>query len=524
MWKVMIVDDEKLICRLVKALVKWDELGMESVATADNALEALELLGEVRPDILITDIRMPGMDGLELIREVKKRCPEIEIIIISGYAHFEYAKNAIALGVGNYILKPINQEELNKTLLKIGERLKEKKYVRKLETANRQATDGDKNRLRKTLLEDLISGHGSFSMEQLTESYYFDCKPGFFRTFILQMDYDPEEYSNASMTMIQEKTQEIFNGCLSGSDLESIFDFVRESGYGVLNYQKQDREYVRHQMREFIKQMDANKEVLGNVEFSLALGEEVMEPSLLAKSVQTAEMIICERLVEGCGRMLEVLPAGSSLRIQEVIDKFCKASEHAIDTLSLEEAEQATEALKESVLSVNDVCGREIQKVVLAAGRFYILRVKAAKPEIFEEKCRHCGTVKKLFQELLKLQKALLEEAASERQGEASRPIRFAKQYVHKNFANNITLEEVSEYVGFSVAYFSALFKKETGEGFAKYLTRIRMEEAKNLLRETGIPVSEICEKVGYSDRKHFTHTFHKLTGVNPAEYRKLYG
>ena len=167
---------------------------------------------------------------------------------------------------------------------------------------------------------------------------------------------------------------------------------------------------------------------------------------------------------------------------------------------------------------------REIQKVVLAAGRFYILRVKAAKPEIFEEKCRHCGTVKKLFQELLKLQKALLEEAASERQGEASRPIRLAKQYVHKNFANNITLEEVSEYVGFSVAYFSALFKKETGEGFAKYLTRIRMEEAKNLLRETGIPVSEICEKVGYSDRKHFTHTFHKLTGVNPAEYRKLYG
>ena len=118
MWKVMIVDDEKLICRLVKALVKWDELGMESVATADNALEALELLEEVRPDILITDIRMPGMDGLELIREVKKHCPEIEIIIISGYAHFEYAKNAIALGVGNYILKPINQEELNKTLLK----------------------------------------------------------------------------------------------------------------------------------------------------------------------------------------------------------------------------------------------------------------------------------------------------------------------------------------------------------------------------------------------------------------------
>ena len=85
-------------------------------------------------------------------------------------------------------------------------------------------------------------------------------------------------------------------------------------------------------------------------------------------------------------------------------------------------------------------------------------------------------------------------------------------------------MEEVCEHVGFSVAYFSALFKKETGEGFAKYLTRVRMEEAKNLLRDTGLSVAEICEKVGYNDRKHFTHTFHKITGVNPAEYRKLYG
>ncbi len=524
MWKVMTVDDEKLICKLVKALVKWDELGMESVATAENALEALELLEKVRPDILITDIRMPGMGGLELIREVKMRCPEIEIIIISGYAHFEYAKNAIALGVGNYILKPINQEELNKTLAKIGERLKEKKYVKKLETASRQATDGDKNRLQKTLLEDLIAGRGNFSLQMLSENYYFDCGPGLFRTFVLQMDYEPEEYSEASMTVIQEKTREIFHGCLSGSDMESLFGFVQDTGYGILNYQKQEREYVRHQMREFIKQMDANKEILGNVEFSLALGEEVEEASLLAESIQQAEVVICERLVEGCGRMLEVLPEGSSLRIQEVLDKFCKASEHAIDMLSIEEAAQATEMLKESVLSVNEVCGREIQKVVLAAGRFYILRIKAAKPEIFEEKCRHCGTVKGLFQELLQLQTELLEEAKAERQGEASRPIRLAKQYVHKNYANNITLEEVSEYVGFSVTYFSALFKKETGEGFARYLTRIRMEEAKNLLRETGIPVAEICERVGYSDRKHFTHTFHKLTGVNPAEYRKLYG
>ena len=114
--------------------------------------------------------------------------------------------------------------------------------------------------------------------------------------------------------------------------------------------------------------------------------------------------------------------------------------------------------------------------------------------------------------------------AEGERRNEVSRPIRMAKQYVMQHFQEPITLEEVCEAAGFSASYFSSLFKKETGEGFAKYLTRVRMEEAKTLLRETNLPVSEICERVGYSDRKHFTHTFHRATGLNPAEYRKMYG
>ena len=198
--------------------------------------------------------------------------------------------------------------------------------------------------------------------------------------------------------------------------------------------------------------------------------------------------------------------------------------EHAIEVLDPAEAHKCGEELKNTVINVPDVRGREIQEIVLAAGRFFMVRVKATSTAAFEEKCSHCGSAEELFRELSTLQEELMAEALEARQGETSRPIRQAKQYVHKHYAENITLEEVCEHVGFSVAYFSALFKKETGEGFAKYLTRVRMEEAKNLLRDTGLSVAEICEKVGYNDRKHFTHTFHKITGVNPAEYRKLYG
>ena len=118
MWKVIIADDEKLICRLIEALVDWEKLNMRIAGKAENGLEALQMVRELRPHLLITDIRMPGCDGLDLIRQARELSPDIEIVIISGCAHFEYAQTAIAYGVGNYILKPVNQAELNKTLLK----------------------------------------------------------------------------------------------------------------------------------------------------------------------------------------------------------------------------------------------------------------------------------------------------------------------------------------------------------------------------------------------------------------------
>ena len=117
--KVVIADDEERICQLIQALINWDSLEMEIAGMAHNGIEAFDVVQKVRPDILITDIRMPGLSGLELIEKVKAACPEVEIIIISGYAHFEYAQQAIRFGVGHYLLKPINKAELTETLEKL---------------------------------------------------------------------------------------------------------------------------------------------------------------------------------------------------------------------------------------------------------------------------------------------------------------------------------------------------------------------------------------------------------------------
>ena len=122
MLKVVIADDEARILSLIRLLPDWDALGIEVVGTAGNGLEALALIERERPDILITDIRMPGCQGLELIERARRTVPDIEIIIISGYAHFEYAQTAIKLGVGDYLLKPIKKDELTATLSKLAQR------------------------------------------------------------------------------------------------------------------------------------------------------------------------------------------------------------------------------------------------------------------------------------------------------------------------------------------------------------------------------------------------------------------
>ncbi len=186
----------------------------------------------------------------------------------------------------------------------------------------------------------------------------------------------------------------------------------------------------------------------------------------------------------------------------------------------------AREGLRAGVLATSRIRGREILELVLDAGEIFALRAGSGDGEIqaFQQRCGQRGRMELLFKELEGLHIQTLKRLKEQQENETTRPIRMAKQYIQENYGRNITLEDVCGAVGFSSTYFSALFKKETGEGFSKYLTQVRIDRAKELLRETDLPIAEVCETVGYSDRKHFTQTFHKITGVNPVEFRRLYG
>lgn len=209
---------------------------------------------------------------------------------------------------------------------------------------------------------------------------------------------------------------------------------------------------------------------------------------------------------------------GSSLRIIT----------HAVEILSEDEAEKALELLRAGIAEVKDVRGCEVFELISTCGALFLSQVEFKdRREVlqrFLSRCRQCGSQEILFRVLGQLQETYIKELLKQREGDILRPIRQAKLYIQNHYNEPITQEEVSGIVGLSSTYFSALFKKEEGEGFAKYLTSVRMEQAKILLRESTCSVTEICHRVGYNDLKHFVRIFEKATGLKPAAYRKLYG
>ena len=526
MLKVIIADDEERVSRLVLMIVDWDALGMEVIGTATNGLQAIELVERLRPDILVSDIRMPGCDGLELVRKAKAVLPQLQIALISGYAEFEYAQTALSYDVGGYILKPIKKEIITATLEKLGNKCREQSAI--ATTAEQLLQDSRKSNeiLRGRLFEDLLMRRVlEPSRELLRAKYGLEVADGLLQTFIIKIDCSYELVRSRPMDVIRKKVEEVFESLVSPLNESFAFQMNPSIGYGILNYKEEKQAQIRRALREYLNQLDAHR--FSGAEFSLAIGKAVDRVEKLPASMHNAQIAIAERLVEGTGRVLETSLADAQPGSRKIVEKYARSMERVADMLSEEEADRAVDEMA-SITRSAGLHGYELQDLVMSAARMFALRLNMdgddALPGEFREKCELCGSVGKLIDCLRFFLKEQIKAVRGRLENEAIRPIRIARQYVMEHFSEPITLADVCVAAGFSVSYFSKMFKEETGEGFSRYLARVRIDEAKALLRETGLPVAEICEMVGYNDIKHFVATFKKMTSLNPGQYRKLYG
>ena len=193
MIRVLVADDEEKVCQLICKLIHWEELEMKLVGTASNGIGSLQMIEAEHPDLVLTDIRMPGYDGMELLKRARIQNPDMEFIIISGYSHFEYAQTAIRYGVSDYILKPVNEEALNATLQKVRQRYMEHQVLTEKNLEQKKQQVLDQARVRETLWMDLEYARIPQNMEALNEKYWYHFQEGKFRTFLIQADVKNNE-------------------------------------------------------------------------------------------------------------------------------------------------------------------------------------------------------------------------------------------------------------------------------------------------------------------------------------------
>lgn len=536
MIKVLIADDELRICELIFRLIDWEALGMSVIAVAHDGRETIKIIKNEMPDIVITDIRMPGYNGVDVIRIGKEYNSDIQFIIISGYSQFDYAQNAIHYGVSDYLLKPVKAEELTKALLRIKSRIDKNNQmysqVKKAWTLEQQ----NRRLYREQLIMEIAHGKGfdvlTKDMNTLNEQYKYEFIPGFFTIVIVKADgLNFEEKTESSF--LYEKIQQSLSFAFAPVMQEMQGTMLDNGTYIFLfNYENEYAE-IESQLHRLLNQMLLQKDVFKKLHLTIGLGKRVNCLAEVGKSYETAYLAIKDRILAGTDRIIE---GKEKIVVQDYKDYFLhtvRELENVVENLDDKRISDIIQEWGTALSKDKEINGYQIEQSAKALVNSYLLSMQKNNYTLDEddnllkdfmksiENCISLGEIQELLSGTLEQS---LSEYRHKRALSGSKPIRDAKEYIRNNLAGNLTIQEVSEYVGYSSAHFSVRFKQECGITFSDYVMESRIEKSKELLKNTREIIESIAAAVGYSDVKSFTKNFKKYTGVKPSQYRKIYG
>ncbi|MBI9103984.1 MAG: response regulator [Spirochaetales bacterium] len=541
MLKLIIADDEHRVCQLIENILPWEKYGIELSGTAYNGVDALQLIQDVRPDIVVTDIRMPGYDGITLIEKSKSIDPDISFIIISGYRDFEYAQRALKFGAEDYLLKPVSEDELKQIILRVTEKKTLKEELSQEENKLQRELSQSRKIIRKQLADEIVKNECIISasdVSNLQEQYPLSFHDSNFQIIIFQIDSLAPEYAIDSTQAIDTIMQKIELSI--SSNLENLVnEFLCTSNDFSLIYilNVVDGLGLSFKEIEHLHESAAQKMTeYGNWKISLCLGKPVPDIGLLHDSYVDAEFARRDRILRGCGKILEKRETPSvedELGFFELDDVEKKIKE-AVEGGDYDKIKNIFSNL---VLKPNISHRVQNPDTILELCRFVSNSIikqltKLSSEDTFSEELvirtekviLTTGTLENLSSELGKIYSEAISDLLLSKRAKEYRPIRIAKEYIDNHFSENIDLNAVAKEAGFNPVYFSSLFKKEAGINFKEYLLQKRIETAKELLVSGNDTIMMISETVGYKDVRYFSRIFAKTVGIKPNMYRKIYG
>lgn len=536
MLKVFLVEDESIVREGLKNSIPWREYGYQFMGEASDGEMALPMIRKIRPDVLITDIKMPFMDGLALSQVVTQEIPDIKIIIISGYDEFEYAQRAIRVGVEQYLLKPITRSALRKVLLELREKIEsEQEQKNYLETFQNEMKEYE-DYARRRFLEKIFGG--VLTVQQIYEE-----------AAKLSLELDAPSY-NLVLLNLQVKRQNPEFGTKEPESLERVREallryFMRFPEYlifrwnislfGIMVKGETARigELTEHCVSN-IGKICAEEE--STMEWYVAVGKPVERLSLLPECYTKVNHILAHRFFDSKQHILtekdaEDYLAGTDTKSFESVDS-AKVNPEIIQGFLREGTQEELEDFITGYLAgVKDALkSRLFRDYLLLNIRFSIINYMGMLginqqeflPEDEYNKVQEAavngGEIYEYMKELL--ERALtLRDRESENQGK--RVLKKGLEYIEENFSeDSLSLNKVAGAIGVSGNYFSGVFSQEMQMTFIEYVTKKRMEKAKKLLRQTEKYAGEIAAEVGYKDAHYFSFVFKKTVGCTPREYR----
>lgn len=536
MLKIFLVEDESIVREGLKKIIPWEQYGYQFMGEAADGEMALPMIRKIRPDVLITDIKMPFMDGLSLSQIVTQEIPDIKIIIISGYDEFEYAQRAIQVGVEQYLLKPITRGALRKALLEIREKIEmqqeQKNYLERFQSEMKEYEEYS----RRTFLEKVFGG--VLSVQKIYEEaarLSLELDGPCYNIVLLHLQEEkklPEERMGRSGGTEQVK-EELSRYFLRFP--EYILFSLNISLYGLLIKGEAERmEELTGRCIDNIKRICQEASPLP--EWYVAVGETVERLSLLPECYTKVNHMLAYRFLSPGQHILtpenaaDLLPGGSTKSFESV--ESAKVSPDIIKGFLREGKQEEIEDFVNGYLAgVQDALESKLFRDYLllniqftAVGYLETLNVERQEflTEDDQVRLREASVNSK---EIHAYMRRILEKALTLRDRENENQSRWilkkGLEYIEENFTQEtLSLNSVSGAIGVSSNYFSSIFSQEMKITFIEYVTKKRMEKAKKLLHETEMHSGEIAAEIGYKDPHYFSFVFKKTVGCTPREYR----
>lgn len=530
--KVFLVEDEVIIRSGVKKSINWEQEGYEFVGEASDGELAYPMILKEKPDILITDIRMPFMDGLELSRLVKKELPDIKILILSGYDEFEYAKKAIKIGVTEYLLKPISAAKLTEVLNAVAETIRqenEKKNLLETYFAEmRENTERDKMRLfEKLLMGDLSMGEILEAGERFGMNLGASC----YKIVLFKILANLENHVYA---------EQMVDACSSveqaASMMEGVYVFQRGVEGWAFLLTAQDEKSMEESAKILYQNLKQAMKNYTQLEYFGGIGSTVPRIRSLKQSFREADRAFAARFVEEANQIIsqkefEKSQMEEGLKMQGVVQigKSREMLQKFLSNGTREEVKAFSDAYISRIEEEN-IRSTMVRQYVVIDVCIVILsfceRISSANR--LQEEAEELQKMMQKIHSLSEIKKyvvRLLNEAIELRDAESGRRysdlIAAAKKEIENHYmTEEISLNTVAISVGMSPSYFSSIFSKEAGKTFVEYLTEVRIEKAKEFLMCSSMKTSEIGYEVGYKDPHYFSYIFKKVQGCSPKEYR----